>query len=78
MVIRNLNKDERSLSEIGHILELAKAITDPNRVSFSHVRRVGNSVAHNLVKYSRHVSGYLVWMNDVPLHLNYVLLADLG
>lgn len=37
VVIRNLNKDERSLSEKGHILELAKAMTDPNRVSFSHV-----------------------------------------
>ena len=62
VVIRNLNKDESSLSEIGHILELAKAMTDPNRVSFSHVCQVRNSIARNLAKHARHVSGYLVWM----------------
>ena len=32
---------------------------------FPHVRKEGNSVAHILV---RHVTGFQVWMEDVPLH----------
>ena len=35
---------------------------------FPHVRRQGNSVAHNLVRHARHITGFQVWMEDVPLH----------
>ena len=42
---------------------------------FSHIRKQGNCVTHNL---ARHVSGLLVWMEDVPPHINSILLADFG
>ena len=61
-----IKSNEDSLAPFGHILEVAKSTTDVNRVSFTHVRRLGNAVAHNLAKHARHVAGLQVWMEDVP------------
>ena len=36
-------------------------------ISFQHVGRVGNNVAHNLARHARHVTAFLVWMEDVPI-----------
>ena len=47
-------------------------------VSFSHVRRSGNNVAHNLAKHARHVRGFLVWTENAPPHPDYVFLTDHG
>ena len=77
-VIKILNSEEESFSPFDHILASAKYLTDTSRISCSHVRRIGNFVAHNLAKHARHVSGYKVWMEDVPPHLFSVLLADSG
>ena len=53
-----------------------------------HLRALGNCliglvkgpalVAHNLAKHARHVSGYLVWMEDVHPNIYFVLLANAG
>ena len=77
-VIKTLNSEEESLSTFGHILTAAKKMTESTCFSFSHVRRVGNFIAHNLTKYVRHVSSYLVWIEDVSPHIYSVLLADIG
>ena len=78
-VIKCLRSDDDSFSPFGHILAAAKATTETNCcISFSHIRRLGNSVAHNLAKHARHVRGFSVWMEDVPPHLQAVLLADNG
>ncbi|XP_075650224.1 uncharacterized protein LOC142620799 [Castanea sativa] len=77
-VINTLSSNEDSLSPFGHILDSAKALTESGCISFSHVRRLGNSVAHNLAKHGIHVSGYLIWMEDVPPHLYSILLVDVG
>ena len=78
MIIKSLCSEERPLSSYGHILESAKNLIEANRISFSHVHLIGNFVAHNLAKHARHVSGYMVWMEDVPPHLHSVLEADVG
>ena len=44
--------------------------------SFSHIRRQGNSMAHNLVMHVKYISDLSMWMKDVTPHLNNVLLAD--
>ena len=76
---KTLNSEEMSLSTYGHILGSAKSmLVASNCVSFSHVRRSGNSVAHNLSKHARHVRGFSVWTENVPPHLNSVFLADHG
>ena len=78
-VIKCLKSDDDSLSPFGHILAAAKATTETNCcISFSHIRRFGNFVAHNLAKHARHVRGSSVWMEDVPPHLQAVLSADNG
>ena len=78
VVIKALKSKDDSLSSFGHILASAKTLTDVNCITFSHTRRIGNAVAHNLAKHARHVIGFKVWMEDVPPHLHYVLFADYG
>ena len=78
-VISTLNSDEMSLSNYGHILSSAKSmLVAGSSVSFSHVRRVGNCVAHNLAKHARDVRGFIVWTENVPPHLNSIFLTDHG
>ena len=78
-VINSLQSKEASLSSFGHLLESAKSMLDPSScVSFSHVRRSGNKIAHNLARHSRNVRGLSVWVEDVPPHLVDVLFADPG
>ena len=76
LIIKALQSNEDSLAPFGHILEVAKITTDVNRVLFTHVRRLGNAVAHNLAKNAQHVAGLQVWIEDVPPHLFSVLLSD--
>ena len=38
-----------------------------NQLIFQHVGRVGNTVAHNLARHARHVTGFSIWMEDVPI-----------
>ncbi|KAL0014626.1 hypothetical protein SO802_001695 [Lithocarpus litseifolius] len=78
-VIKCLISDDDSFSSFGHILVAAKATTETSCcISFSHIRRLGNSVAHNLAKHARHVRGFSVWMEDIPPHLQAILSADNG
>ena len=69
LIIKALQSKEDSLAPFGHILEVAKITTDVNPVSYTHVHRLGNVVAHNLAKHAWHVAGLQVWMEDVPPHL---------
>ena len=38
-------------------------------LSYSHIKRNGNSVTHNLAKYAIHIPDFEVWMEDVPSHV---------
>lgn len=73
-VIKILTSKEESFPPFGHILTSAKHMTDTNRIFFSRVLRLGNFVAHNLIKHARHISSYKIWIEDVPPHLYYVRL----
>ena len=78
VIIKALKNEEDSLAPFGHILAAAKTSTDASCISFSHIRRLGNSIAHNLAKHARHVAGLKVWMEDVLPHLYSILLTDHG
>ena len=79
VVIKCLRSDDDSFSLFGHILAAAKATTETSCcISFSHICRLGSFVAHNLAKHARHVRGFSVWMDDVPPHLEAILLVDNG
>ena len=48
-VINTLQSTEVSLMTYGHLLESAKStLTTSNCIAFTHIRRIGNRVAHNL------------------------------
>ena len=46
-------------------------------ISYQHVGRVGNNVAQNLARHARHVTGFSVWMEDVPIQVFTAYQADL-
>ena len=75
-IIKALKSNEESLATYGHMISAVRPAIDAFRnISFSHTRRQGNAIVHNLV---RHVSGYLVWMEDIPPHVLDVLIANYG
>ena len=75
-IIKALKSNEESLATYGHMISAVRPAIDAFRnISFSLTRRQGNAIAHNLV---RHVSGYLVWMEDISPHVLDVLIADYG
>ena len=76
IITRALQAEDQSLASYGNIIEEIRFHAD-SFLNFrvSHVKRKWNSVAHNLVS---HVSGLVVWMEEVPSHTLLVLLADAG
>ena len=77
-MIKTLDSEGERFSLYGHILTATKNLIDTTRILFSHVRRVDNSVARNLAKHTRHVSGYLAWMENALPHFHAVLFANSG
>ena len=76
-VINTLRSTEPSLTTYGHLLESAKSTLVTSKcIAFTHIRRIGNRVAHNLAKHARHVRGLSVWVDDIPPHLRDVFFAD--
>ena len=69
IVINALNEDPHSLAAFGLPIQDVKCFSNLfHCIRFSHVRREGNSVAHNLARHARHVTGFQVWIEDVLLH----------
>ena len=76
IIINALRSEDDSFASNGHLLASTKSlIASSDMVSFSHTRRQGSVVAHNL---ARHVSGLMVWMEEVPPHLHDAILVDWG
>ena len=74
--IKALRNNKESFASYGHLLSSAKSSIDAfSDISYSHIRRLGNSIAYN---HARHVSGLYVWMKDVSPHLYIVLMTDYG
>jgi len=77
VVINTLRSTEAPLTTYGHLLESAKSTLVTNKcIAFTHIRRSGNRVAHNLTKHARHVRRLSVWVEDIPPHLYDVLFAN--
>ena len=49
-----------------------------SKLQYSHCRREGNRLAHNLARCSINVSNYVVWMKEVPNHLLSIVQQDLA
>ena len=48
------------------------------RLLYSHVKRNGNSVAHNLAKHAICIPDFQVWIKDVPSHIVSFLHLDVS
>ena len=79
ITIDALAGDNMEHAEFGNLIKEAKWLSSQfSDVSFSHVKRQGNFVAHNSARHARHVSEFTVWMEDVPPHLSAVIQANLA
>ena len=78
IVINALNEDLHSLASFGLPIQDVKCFANLfHCIRFSHVRRKGNSVTHNLTRHARHVTSFQVWMEDVPSYIVNTYQADL-
>ena len=77
-MIQALNSQEKKQSPLGLLVEDVKLYSNHfQRVLCSHVKRNGNSVAHNLAKHAICMLDFQVWMEDVPPHIVSFLYSDI-
>ena len=78
-VIKALREGEQPLSPTGPLLEHVRMYSQRfETVLYSHSKREGNSVAHSLARYANSISDFLVWMEDVPPHIQSLVQGDLA
>ena len=78
ILVKSLMDDSLSLASFGLLIQDVKTYAKLFQcISFSHVCREGNDVAHNLARHSCHVTGFSMWMEDVSSHTFAVYQADL-
>ncbi|XP_050255093.1 uncharacterized protein LOC126700980 [Quercus robur] len=53
VVINSLRSKEASLSSFGHLESAKSTLVSSKYIAFSHVRRIGNKVVHNLARHAR-------------------------
>uniref|UniRef100_A0A2N9FPS4 Retrotransposon Copia-like N-terminal domain-containing protein n=1 Tax=Fagus sylvatica TaxID=28930 RepID=A0A2N9FPS4_FAGSY len=76
-VMRYLSSNVPLHTPYGLVLEDTKVlIQEFQRVTLSHTRRSGNSVAHALARRASDCNSFLVWMEEVPPDITHVLLND--
>ena len=62
---------------IGHLVRDTLVIVNSfSSFSFSHIVRQGNIVAHALAQRACSSFPLLVWMEDVPMDIESIVLAD--
>ncbi|KAK9265651.1 hypothetical protein L1049_027326 [Liquidambar formosana] len=67
-VINAINSQETKLTALGLILyDVQDALIGHfGTITFGHIRRDGNKVAHGLARQARNVEGSIIWMEEVP------------
>ena len=77
-VINSLNDNSPLLAPFSLLIQDIKNYANLFQcISFLHIRREGNNVAHNLARHAHHVTGSSVWMEDVSLHIFATYQVDL-
>ena len=79
IITRALQAEELSLASFGNIIEEAQSYAKTfHSFKVNHINQRGNSVTHKLARHARHISGLVVWMEEIPPHLISILLAYHG
>ena len=76
-LIKALKTEDHNLSPLGLLVKDVKlAANNFVSLSYSHIKRNGNIVAHNLAKHAIRIPNFQVWMEDVPSHVVLFLHLD--
>ena len=76
-LIQALKAKDHNLSPLGLLVEDVKLFANNFvSLSYSHIKRSGNSVAHNLAKHAIRIPDFQVWMEDIPSHIVSFLHLD--
>ena len=79
VVIKALSDENASFASFGLLVDDVKLLSQCfSQLLYSHTKREGNYVAHNLTRYAIAILDDLVWMEDVPLQVLHVLQVDLA
>ncbi|KAK9275203.1 hypothetical protein L1049_022465 [Liquidambar formosana] len=67
-VINAINSLETNLTALGLVLDDIQdaLIGHFGTITFGHIRRDGNKVAHGLARHAQNVEGSMIWMEEVP------------
>ena len=77
ILMNALKTNSHSLAQFGHIIKDIQFLTSQfSIISFSHVKRHCNTIAHSIARRALSFSSLQVWMEDVPLELADVLQVD--
>ena len=76
-LIKALKAEDHNMSSWGLLVEDAKLVANSFvSLSYSHIKRNGNSVAHNLAKHAIRIPDFQVRIEDVPSHVVSFLHSD--
>ena len=79
VIIKALREEEQFLSPIGLLLEDVRMLSlSFQKLLYSHTKREGNSVTHNLARYTNSIPDFLVWMEDIPQCIQSFIQVDLA
>ena len=66
-VMSALNSSNPRLAPFGlPVQDTLNVATDFSKLSYSHTKREGNSVAHNLAQLAANILNCVIWMEDIP------------
>ena len=76
-IVKELMESTPSLALHGHLLQDVKSLQNSfNFLSFTHVHRQGNNVAHTLARRAIKQPNLTVWMEDVPPDIRQLVMVD--
>nr|XP_023875864.1 uncharacterized protein LOC111988307 [Quercus suber] len=76
-LIKALKAEDHNLSPLGLLVEDVKLVANNFvSLSYSHIKRSGNSVAYNLAKHAIRIPDFQVWTEDAPSHVVSFLHSD--
>nr|POF27339.1 hypothetical protein CFP56_14457 [Quercus suber] len=79
VLIKSLAKGGNSLAHYGHLIaDIHMLMAWFSSLSLSHVRRHCNSLAHALARRASSTLDLSIWMEEIPLDLKSVYMADLS
>ena len=79
VVIMTLNSKTYVLAPYGSLIQDSLTLSNSfSKLSYSHTKREGNTVAHNLAKLVVNLTNYVIWMEDVPSDVLSSYQADLA